>query len=225
MRSGTCPSGRRPRSSGCCRTGRSTGPAATRRSRWTCASSARPTPHAFGRDEEAASLERAVDEGTFRRDLFYRISTLVIEVPPLRERPTDIPLLALHFLHSVTRRQKLPALALSDATLRLLSQHSWPGNVRELEHVIERAVLMCDGRTVEPEHLPLAVTHAATGKARPPSSAKLLEAVEELERTMIVEALERSGWVKTRAAELLGITPRIIGYKILNLGIREPQRP
>ncbi len=166
-------------------------------------------------------LEAAVEEGAFRRDLYYRISTLVLDVPPLRERDGDVRLLAEHFLTQSSRRQKRSPMRLGPAVLDVLERHTWPGNVRELEHVLERAVLLCEGETIEVEHLPRSVTRASTGTFRTRASPNLIEAVEDLERRMILEALEAHGGVKARAARALGITPRMIGYKMLNLGIGE----
>jgi DNA-binding NtrC family response regulator len=167
-------------------------------------------------------LEAAVAQERFRKDLFYRINTLVIPVPPLRERGSDIAELAALFLARATRREKRPAARISVAALEALGRHSWPGNVRELEHAIDRAVLVGEGEEILPEHLPPAVLRQGPSDPGGKESKGLLESVERLERTMIVEALDKNGWVKARAARALGLTERIISYKMENLGIERP---
>jgi two-component system NtrC family response regulator len=169
-------------------------------------------------------LEEAVRRNEFRKDLFYRVNTLVIEVPALRDRAADIPELARHFLARAARHEKRPVDVLSPAALEALAIHSWPGNVRELQHAIERAVLVCETGEVRPEHLPPAILRGSP--AGPPSGAaegNLVEAVERLERAMILDALRDNGWVKARAARALGLTERMIAYKMQNLGIDKPQ--
>ena len=103
--------------------------------------------------------------------------------------------------------------------LEAMCAHSWPGNVRELQHAIGRAVLVCEGDQIQPEHLPSAVVR--TQDAAPPAGGTegLIGAVERLERSMILAALEKNGWVKARAARALGVTERILSYKMTNLGI------
>ncbi len=161
-------------------------------------------------------LEKGVEEGRFRKDLYYRINTISVHLPPLRSRSGDIPELTRHFLARVCRREKRNIRGLSDETMTALSRHSWPGNIREFQHAIERAVLMCEGDEIRPDHLPPAVVRAEGGAGNP---RNLLEAVENLERTMILEALEKSDWVKRHAARALGITERIISYKMHCLGV------
>jgi DNA-binding NtrC family response regulator len=171
-------------------------------------------------------LEQAVKEGHFRMDLLYRINLLVIEVPPLRERMADVPELARHFFAVAQRSGKYRAEAISDAAIERLCAHSWPGNVRELQNAIERALTVCDQEEIQPCHLPPAVLR---GTAPPPPAAaptsdaikteNLVEAVEQFERAMILAALEKCNWNKTRAATALGITRRILSYKMQNLGI------
>ncbi|HXG59937.1 MAG TPA: sigma 54-interacting transcriptional regulator, partial [Planctomycetota bacterium] len=171
------------------------------------------------------NLEEAVEKGLFRKDLYYRINALVIEIPPLRERPSDIPELARHFLARSNRSEKRQVLGFSAAALEALCAHTWPGNVRELQHAVHRAVLVCDGDEIRPEHLPPAVTRGHAAEAAPPTPSGqegLIEAVERLERSMILAALEKNGWVKARAARALGVTERILSYKMQNLGIEKP---
>ena len=169
------------------------------------------------------NLEQAVAENRFRQDLYYRINTMIIEAPPLRDRPEDIPELARHFLVKATRREKRAVDGFSEDALGALSRHRWPGNVRELQHAIDRALLVCPGKEIFPEHLPAAVL-----KAAPPSAAAaakpghLVEALEQMERSMLIEAMEKNGWVKAQAARALGISERMMSYKVQNLGIERP---
>lgn len=172
------------------------------------------------------NLEEAVKQGQFRMDLLYRINPLVIEVAPLRERIADIPELARHFVTAADRSRKYRAEAISEAAIERLCAHTWPGNVRELQNAIERALTVCDQEEIQPSHLPPAVLHST---AAPPTTAaptsdtsttdNLVEAVEQFERAMICAALEKCNWNKTRAATALGITRRILSYKMQNLGI------
>jgi two-component system NtrC family response regulator len=165
-------------------------------------------------------LDEAIAEGRFRRDLYYRISTVVIHVPPLRERKEDVPVLARHFAERAARKEKRPPPEVSPAAMRALEDHTWPGNVRELDHVMARAVLLSDDGVIDVAHLPRSVTRASVTGLRAGAAPSLIEAVEDLERRMIADALVRNGWVKARAARALGITTRMIGYKMENLGIR-----
>jgi DNA-binding NtrC family response regulator len=172
------------------------------------------------------NLEEAVKQGHFRLDLLYRINLLVIEVPPLRQRIADVPELARHFFAVAERSGKYRAEAISDAAIERLCAHSWPGNVRELQNAIERALTVCDQEEIQPSHLPPAVLR---GTAPPPPATastsdtikteNLVEAVEQFERAMIFAALDKCNWNKTRAATALGITRRILSYKMQNLGI------
>ena len=171
------------------------------------------------------NLEELVEKGTFRKDLFYRINTLVVDVPALRDRITDVPDLAAHFLARTNRTEKKSVQGISTTAMETLCSHTWPGHVRELQHAIERAVLVCDGEEILPEHLPPAVL-----RTRPMAAAAggggdgLIESVERLERSMILTALEKNGWVKARAARVLGVTERILAYKINNLGIEKSSK-
>jgi two-component system NtrC family response regulator len=172
-------------------------------------------------------LEEAVKRGQFRLDLLYRINLLVIEVPPLRERISDIPELARHFFAVAQRSGKYRAETISDAAIERLCAHHWPGNVRELQNAIERALTVCDQEEIQPSHLPPALLRTmappALAAAAPAGDAltteNLVEAVEQFERALIFAALEKCNWNKTRAATALGITRRILSYKMQNLGI------
>ena len=171
------------------------------------------------------NLEQAVQNGVFRNDLFYRINMFVIEVPPLRDRAADIPELAQHFLAVASRLGKYTARSISGSALAALSEHHWPGNVRELQNAVERAMMMCREEELQISHLPPAVLNGKPADMQPVQAAaasgsrNLVEAVEAFERTMIVDALEKCDWNKTQAARHLGVTRRILSYKITTLGI------
>jgi two-component system response regulator HydG len=169
------------------------------------------------------NLEDDTRKGTFRKDLFYRINTFVIEIPSLRERVADAPELARHFLARTNRLEKRQVQGISAAALEALCSHAWPGNIRELQHAIERAVLVCDADEILPEHLPPAVLREQTVPAPAGEAQTLIEAVERLERAMILAAMDRNSWVKARAARALGVTERILAYKMTNLGIEKSQ--
>jgi DNA-binding NtrC family response regulator len=171
------------------------------------------------------NLEQAVQSGAFRNDLFYRVNLFVIDVPPLRDRAADIPELARHFLTISSRSGRYTARAISESALTALCEHRWPGNVRELQNAVERAMLICRDDEIQISHLPPAVLQR---KAADPQSGQaatvnashnLVEAVEAFERMMIVDALEKCDWNKTQAARHLGVTRRILSYKITTLGI------
>jgi DNA-binding NtrC family response regulator len=168
------------------------------------------------------NLEDDARKGTFRKDLFYRINTFVIEIPSLRERVADIPELARHFLARCNRTEKRQVQGISEEAMKALCSHPWPGNVRELQHAVERAVLVCDAEEILPEHLPPAVLREQAPPAPEGEADGLIEAVERLERSMILAAMDRNGWVKARASRALGVTERILAYKMNNLGIEKP---
>lgn len=157
-------------------------------------------------------LQREVQEGRFRADLYYRLSAFPIEIPPLRERPADIDALADHFVALAAARFQKPQLRLSDAARFQLRAHSWPGNVRELENVIERAAILSDGEIL-PEHLPFGGDRAVD-----PASAGTLN-VRELERRAIEEALRKHHGNRTRAARELGISLRTLQYRLKEYGL------
>ena len=177
------------------------------------------------------NLEEAVKKGLFRMDLLYRINLMVIEVPPLRNRKADIPELARHFLTLANRSHKYFAESISDAALTALCAHDWPGNVRELQNAIERALTVCNEEEIQPSHLPPAVLRVAEPPSQPVAHSEsignmgLIEEVEEFERAIIVAALEKCDWNKTHAAMSLGVTRRILSYKMQNLGIDKASTP
>jgi DNA-binding NtrC family response regulator len=163
--------------------------------------------------------EAAVREGRLRQDLYFRINTITVSLPPLRERTADIPLLAKSFLDRFRAKHGRDIEAIDPESYRRLLAHRWPGNVRELEHAIERAVLVARGREVTLSDLPEALQAApvsADADAPPPGS------LEEIERVSIVRALETSGWNKQAAAHLLGLRRPTLYSKMRRHGI--PQR-
>ncbi|HEY3885877.1 MAG TPA: sigma-54 dependent transcriptional regulator [Vicinamibacterales bacterium] len=168
-------------------------------------------------------LAKMVAEGGFREDLFYRINVIPVRVPPLRERIEDVPLLAAHFVERYAAQMKKPIAGISGPALTCLGSYAWPGNVRELENAIERAVALERSPAVLPESLPQTVRGAsgpaidAAGAPKPagPLPEKgfdLEQHVQHLEREYIAEALRRSGGVKVKAAELLGMSFRSFRY-------------
>jgi two-component system response regulator AtoC len=178
-------------------------------------------------------LQAEVERGTFRRDLFYRLSVMPIRVPALRERAEDIPLLAEHFLAQSARRSKKAVRAITPSAMAALSRYAWPGNVRELENAVERAVLLCESTTVAPESLPEKLWAAERAPAPPLTAAglpqaeqdlSLKRAVRALEESFIRAALRRTRGNRTRAAEVLEISHRALLYKIKEYGI-DPDAP
>jgi transcriptional regulator with GAF, ATPase, and Fis domain len=165
-------------------------------------------------------LEACVAAGTFREDLFYRINTIVIRIPPLRERADDIPLLCDHFLEKFSARHKKSLRKLSAGVLDRLRAHPWKGNVRELEHVIEMLVLFSTGDTIDEEDLPrvLRRTGPAAG-SNPRGPLSFSKAVEDFERKLLTEAIAESGGVKAEAARRLGLDSNQIKYLCRKYGI------
>jgi Nif-specific regulatory protein len=166
-------------------------------------------------------LERAQSEGTFREDLYYRLNVFTICVPPLRERKSDILLLADHFVEKYARLHGRDIKRISTPAIDMLVSYHWPGNVRELENTIERAVLVADGDVIHGHHLsPTLQTAEASGTV---VSGSLGEAVAAFESNLIQDALKSTRGNRARAARLLNTTERIINYKIRRYGI-DPRR-
>jgi two-component system response regulator PilR (NtrC family) len=171
-------------------------------------------------------LTKAVADGRFREDLYYRINVIPIVLPPLRERREDIPLIAEHFLAKYAEQMGKAVGAISHDAMDLLKRHDWPGNIRELENVIERAVALESTPAILPDSLPPSV-RAASPRADVPASDALpaggfdLEAhVKEIERGYIAQALERAGGVQVKAAELLGMSFRSFRYYVKKYNLR-----
>ncbi|MEP7052264.1 MAG: sigma 54-interacting transcriptional regulator [Pseudomonadota bacterium] len=166
-------------------------------------------------------LRQMVNAGTFREDLFYRLNVINLHLPSLRERASDIPLLLSHFLKKFALADGKPALALSSATLQLLTSYPWPGNVREVENVMQGAVVLADGELVEPRHLPPEITSFVMHNEGLPAipGASMLD----FERYAILKTLEATGGSTSKTARLLGISVRKIQYRLQ--AYREAQRP
>ncbi len=162
-------------------------------------------------------LEEEVKNGRFRQDLYYRINVFPVFLPPLRDRKGDIVLLADHFLEKYSRENGKNIGRISTPAIDMLTSYHWPGNVRELESCIERAVLVCRENVIRAEHLPPSLqTAAPTGES---AGTTLTGSVENLEREMILEALKSTHGHQGNAARQLGITLRILGYKIQKYNI------
>ncbi|MCZ6695219.1 MAG: sigma-54 dependent transcriptional regulator [Acidobacteria bacterium] len=163
------------------------------------------------------NLEAAIKEGRFREDLYYRLNVVNIGVPALRERVEDIVPLAEHFLKHFARELGRKVNAFSPDAVKRLQEHRWPGNVRELENSVERAVLMCEEDVIGPVDLTL-LDREHSINMTPQLAAELLN-LESLEKTAVLEALKRSNWIQTEAAKLLGISSRVMNYKVHKHGI------
>ena len=164
-------------------------------------------------------LEEAIRRGSFREDLYYRLNVIPIEVPPLRRRKEDIPLLVEHFLARMNEEKGRQIEGIHPAALERLVEHDWPGNVRELENLIERLVVLRGRGTVELDDLPAALRRSASAPllALPdlgPDGVAFNEIVERLETHLILQALERTSWNKNRTAQLLGLNRTTLLEKI-----------
>jgi two-component system, NtrC family, response regulator PilR len=170
-------------------------------------------------------LEEEVAAGRFREDLYYRLNVIQIGLPPLRERPEDIPLLVQHFVERYASEVGKAVRGFSDAALERLAGHAFPGNVRELENLVERAVALSTSETIGPESLPPSVLEPASKAAAPKlplEGSNLDSLVNEFERGLLEEALRQARGVKKRAAGLLGISFRSFRYRLEKLGMDEP---
>jgi DNA-binding NtrC family response regulator len=171
-------------------------------------------------------LKQAVREGKFREDLFYRLNVIAIDLPPLRSRREDIPLLAAHFLKHYADENGLPERRLAPDALRALVEYDWPGNVRELENAIERGVVLSSGPVIGAELLPGHLTgrnYSASLLEHNPN-ASLFDILEDIERRIIVEKLERCNWNQTEAAEQFHIPLSTLNQKIKRLNIEIKRR-
>jgi two-component system, NtrC family, response regulator AtoC len=173
------------------------------------------------------NLDELVRKGLFREDLYYRINVIALYLPPLRERGEDIPLLAKHFLVKRIEEEKRPAQEFSKDSLELISRYPWPGNVREMENIVEQAFIWSKGcHVITPEHLPTILrTDTRSTSLRDDTLAgrlSLEKAVMEFEREIILDALKRTNYVQTHAATMLGISRRMLKYRMDTLGISRP---
>jgi DNA-binding NtrC family response regulator len=184
-------------------------------------------------------LERLVDEGRFRQDLYYRVNVLPIDLPPLRERPADTIALAEHFLRTKSHELDRTILGFTPDAVEALQSYGWPGNIRELENAVERAVIVCDGAWIERHSLPERVRGASSAQpnlhirddqaipfkgaeplVRPAGSRTLADAMRDPERAALLAALAASGWNRSKAAASLGINRTTLYRKMRDLGLK-----
>lgn len=171
------------------------------------------------------NLEKEMEAGRFREDLYYRLNVIRLTLPPLREREEDIPLLLNHFLKRFSAQQGKNITKASSLAMRVLCNYHYPGNVRELENIVERCVTLEQSDQLTAEHLPPRLIESAESREPstdpdiPPGGINLNEATEDLERRLITKALTMAGGNRSRAARLLGITLRSLRYRLMKLGI------
>ena len=175
------------------------------------------------------NLTQMIQHGTFREDLFYRLNVISVELPPLRERWEDIPLLARNFLELFAARAGRPVMGIAPEAMEILMAYSWPGNVRELENVIERAVALTTADEVRVESLPPSVRRPPPPPVFPrlevpPEGLDLEQVVADLEKNLMQDALQKSGGVQTKAAQLLGINFRSFRYRAKKYGLDRQTR-
>ena len=172
------------------------------------------------------NLQEAVREGRFREDLFYRLNVISLELPPLRSRREDIPLLAAHFLKFYADENGTEERSLAPEAMRILMDYEWPGNVRELENAMERGVVLSTSRTITPDLLPTQLTgstYSANLLDHQPD-ASLFDLMEEIERRIIADRLERCHWNQTEAAEYFRIPLSTLNQKIKRLNVEIKKR-
>ncbi len=169
-------------------------------------------------------VDVALRDGRLREDLYFRINTITVRVPSLRERLEDVALLCQHFLALYNERHGRSIRGVSPAAYHRLMQHRWPGNVRELENVIERGVLVARGQELQPEDLPDSVTASGAGAPAPQDVLPATATLAEIERMAILQALQRTNWNKQDAAQLLGLYRPTLYSKMKKHGITSPPR-
>ncbi len=195
------------------------------------------------------NLDKAIEEGSFREDLFYRLNVIPIFLPPLRERKSDISLLANHFLQTINQSKNKSIKGIDDRTMEILVNYPWPGNIRELANFIERMVVLSGGPTLTPADLPAKVLDGVPEEkwaplpdqtpsetpaefirqnnrrsfmaGLPAEGINLKKTVEEFEKELILEALAKTNWVKNKAAVLLGLNRTTLVEKIKKMKIRQ----
>ncbi|MDD5207728.1 MAG: sigma-54 dependent transcriptional regulator [Desulfobacterales bacterium] len=169
-------------------------------------------------------LDKLVQEGAFREDLYYRLKVIPIEIPPLRDRRTDIPLLVHHFLENTCKNKKKKIKGISKDVMRAFMGYDWPGNVRELENIIERMVILTEGISLTMDDVPEKIARKQVSEQPikaviPDEGISLSNAINEYERQLIITALEKAEWVKNRAAKLLNMNRTTLVEKIKKQGI------
>jgi len=170
-------------------------------------------------------LEAMVKDGRFREDLYYRLNIIPIMIPPLRNRRDDIPPLVDFFIAKHVARSHRPILGLTAGARNLIMSYAWPGNVRQLESAIERAILLCEGNELDVEDLPVEIRQEGTSAAAfnfklPPEGISF----DDVERSLITQAMEQTNWNITRAAKLLGLSFRTLQYRLEKFGIKKASK-
>ncbi|MBI1734972.1 MAG: sigma-54-dependent Fis family transcriptional regulator [Candidatus Rokubacteria bacterium] len=172
------------------------------------------------------NLRQAVRERTFREDLFYRLNVVPIQLPPLRERREDIPILVEHFVRKIARECSREVRGVSAGALEVLARYDWPGNVRELENVIHRAVVLATGPVLQLQDVPIDVAMPEMGsRLTEDTGLPLRVACDQFERQYVLRVLERVGWNVSRAARLLGVHRNTVLVKLAGWGVRRPAEP
>ena len=166
-------------------------------------------------------LEEAVRQGKFREDLYYRLNVLQIRLPPLREHPSDIPLLVSFYLDIFNREFRKQVRGATDDAMTLLRTYRWPGNIRELRNAVERAMLLVDGEWLTPDHFPINLSRQA-GAGGPVELPDQGLNLETMERNLVIQALTRTGWNHTKAAALIGLNRDQIRYRVEKFGLEKP---
>jgi transcriptional regulator with GAF, ATPase, and Fis domain len=168
------------------------------------------------------SLQEEVKKGKFREDLFYRLNVMAVPLPPLRERRDDIPLLVTFYVEQFNVEFRKKIKGVTKSALSALTGYAWPGNVRELRNAVERAMLLAEKEELDESHFPMLTAvdpELSSGMGLPAGGLNL----EALERSLVVQALERAGWNQTKAATLLGLNRDQIRYRIEKFGLEKPQ--
>lgn len=165
------------------------------------------------------NLQEEIKQGHFRQELYYRINVIELRVPTLKERRTDIPLLAESILNKIALEQNRKTPKLSKASIDALKEYDFPGNVRELENILERAITLCDGAMIHPKDLQLPQKNSIEDFNLNKENLDLDESLQAHERELIINALEKTKWNRTKAAKLLGLSFRALRYRLKKLGI------
>jgi DNA-binding NtrC family response regulator len=165
------------------------------------------------------NIEKMVEDGEFREDLFYRINVVHLRIPPLRERKEDIPLLVKQFLKKYSKENNKEVVDIDSSVLEIFLKYDWPGNVRELENAIERAVVMCPIDKIKIEHIPKRIINKLSSKSNSDTFSDKTYNLTEIERKIILSALEEENWNQTKTAQKLGISRKQLRTKMKNLGL------
>jgi DNA-binding NtrC family response regulator len=164
-------------------------------------------------------LRAALEQGTFREDLYYRLNVVPINIPPLRDRKQDIPFLAEHFIHKLAPDAGREVEGITDAAMEKLVAYHWPGNVRELENVIERALVLANGKQLDAGDIKLETAPRSRAQGGDPSFLPEGMTLDQYEQELIREALRRADGNKSQAARLLGLTRNALRYRLTQMGL------